>query len=59
MFVFLTAYNNKAFKQYMSEQGFEHIYDKPLTPEQLNEILEIVWLTVWSQKFKLQLNLNN
>jgi hypothetical protein len=42
LFVFLTAYSNKSLKSHLSQLKIEHVYEKPLFPEQLVEILELV-----------------
>jgi DNA-binding NarL/FixJ family response regulator len=42
LFVFLTELRTKEFVQNMQEMKISHIYSKPLLPEKLAEILELV-----------------
>ena len=39
-FVFLTAYGTLNFKKHLSTYGVKHIYEKPISQNELRDILE-------------------
>ena len=42
LIVFLTAYNSVGLRAHLKTMKIEHVYDKPLTQEQLREIISLI-----------------